>query len=248
MNKIFDMTNQDYHKTPEISSSNLKDLLVSPLYFKTRKNTENKSTPAMKLGTAVHSAILEPENFYRDIETMPTFKGTGSVKKKAEWKEENKGKTIITAEQNETVLGISQSFNKKPELKELFSGGAAEVSIFWDDWKVRPDYLKDDLVVDLKTTSKPLNEFNKSCANYMYDLSAWFYCYGADCNNYKFVVVEVNPPYDFVIFTPDAEFMAAGKEKALKAMDIYEQCKKYDTWPGVDIEQNLSLPSWYIGG
>ena len=91
---------------------------------------------------------------------------------------------------------------------ELLSNGVAESSIFFESegakYKVRPDYMRPDLIIDLKTTGKPLYEFPKSCVNYGYDLSAWFYCYGADIYNYKFLVVETVEPYSFGIFTPDA--------------------------------------------
>ena len=251
MEKISDLSNFEYHHgkyKKYISSSDLKNILVSPKYFKAQKEIIRESSSSMKLGTAVHSALLEPENFTRDIAIMPEIKGTGSVKKKHEFHKENSNKTIITESQNKIVDSIVERFVSTPELKHLFSGGEAEVSIFWENWKIRPDYFKTDLVIDLKTTSKPLSEFSKACANYKYDLSAWFYKFGAGGSEYKFVVVETNPPYDFVIYEPDVEFMHEGREKCLIAMDIYRDCKKYDIWPGVELTQTLSLPKWYIGG
>jgi len=252
MEKISNISNYDYHHgkyKDYISSSNLKNILQSPEYFKTQKNIIRTPSASMQLGTAVHTAILEPEKYDSEVGVIKKVTGTGSVAANKKLLEEVAHKnTVITEAQSEIVTCITEKFHSITELVRLFSGGEAEVSIFWDDWKIRPDYLKDDLVIDLKTTSKPLNEFNKACANFMYDLSAGMYKFGAGVQNYKFVVVETNPPYNFVIFEPDAEFMHEGREKCLLAMDRYLECKKYNVWPGVELNQTLTLPKWYIGG
>ena len=61
-----DIPSTEYHAVPGLGSSHLRELLKSALHYKTSVNLPNKETPAMKLGTATHCAILEPECF--DIE------------------------------------------------------------------------------------------------------------------------------------------------------------------------------------
>jgi len=209
----------------------------------------------MKLGTAVHSVILEPEKFDTDILVQPTFAGKGSVAARKEWKESvPPDATLISEQQYETVMRVKDSFSDNPELGELISGGEVEVSVLFDigdlKCKVRPDYLKKDLIIDLKTTGKPLADFNKACVNYNYHLSAYFYCMGCDMidyTNYKFLVVETFPPYSFVVFSPDYEFFEAGKQQVLKALDTLKFCQEHDFYPSVELNQTLSLPVWYRG-
>lgn len=57
----------DYHAAPGLSNSALKDLEVSPLrYWHLHINPNrpvDEPTPAMKIGTALHCALLEPTKF-----------------------------------------------------------------------------------------------------------------------------------------------------------------------------------------
>lgn len=57
----------EYHSAPGLSNSALKDLEVSPLRFwhlhLNRNRPADEPTAAMKLGTALHCAVLEPAKF-----------------------------------------------------------------------------------------------------------------------------------------------------------------------------------------
>ena len=61
------MNNSDYFAMPGLSYSGIKDLLVSPLHYWHRnvnpEREERKETPAMRLGSALHCAVLEPKRF-----------------------------------------------------------------------------------------------------------------------------------------------------------------------------------------
>jgi hypothetical protein len=60
--KIVKDSNQVYHSHNSISASGLKEIYKkSVFHFLNRKF---KESPAMKLGTAVHQAILEPYDFH----------------------------------------------------------------------------------------------------------------------------------------------------------------------------------------
>jgi len=52
-----------YHRGPGISSTNLKNALISPLHYKTHKQHPKPSTPAMMVGTMLHELVLEPDTF-----------------------------------------------------------------------------------------------------------------------------------------------------------------------------------------
>lgn len=67
----FNMPEEKYHAYPAFSVSGIKDIQVSPLDFWSRSwmnpEKENKTTPAMKLGSAYHKRILEGEEAYNEI-------------------------------------------------------------------------------------------------------------------------------------------------------------------------------------
>ena len=63
----FDIPAEEYHAAPGLSHSGMKDLMVSPLrywYLHINPNRpQDKQTPEMKFGTALHCSVLEPEQF-----------------------------------------------------------------------------------------------------------------------------------------------------------------------------------------
>ena len=56
-----DISIHDYHAGIGLSASNLSELARSPLHYMTSLNYPSKETPSLRLGIAVHCAILEPE-------------------------------------------------------------------------------------------------------------------------------------------------------------------------------------------
>ena len=58
---IKDMPNEVYHAHESISKSGLDLILRSPAHYRFRERSE--PTRAMQLGTASHTAILEPARF-----------------------------------------------------------------------------------------------------------------------------------------------------------------------------------------
>lgn len=63
----FDLAAAEYHAAPGLSNSVMKTLVVSPLqcwFGAVRPNREPRvETSAMRLGTALHAAVLEPDTF-----------------------------------------------------------------------------------------------------------------------------------------------------------------------------------------
>ena len=70
------MTNEDYHAdTSAISASGLKLFMRSPAHYYATyldpNRIERSPTPAMRVGTATHCAILEPERFSAEYIALP---------------------------------------------------------------------------------------------------------------------------------------------------------------------------------
>lgn len=75
------------------------------------------------------------------------------------WKEENKGKDVLTAEQWRNIEVPARTIHAHPEMENAFRGGYPEVSIMYTDpesgvqCKNRIDYLKVKSIIELKTFS-----------------------------------------------------------------------------------------------
>jgi len=200
----FDMPDTEYHKVPALSSSGIKNLLISPMDFWARSwmnpRYEHPETSAMKLGTAYHTRILEGKSKFEElylpdishddyseslrtvddikiklsmhkmkvsgnkidltnrlIQTEPSTQFWDHIKKEYYGQD----KYFLPKDEMDNIEYAAAFIEKHPQISECFTGGKAEVSIFWYDesgvpLKSRIDYLKPKQIIDLKTFSNRL--------------------------------------------------------------------------------------------
>ena len=82
------------------------------MHYITNVKLGNKETPAMKLGTATHCAILEPERF--DIEYIEApYIDRRTKDGKALWSElEQSGKIVLTHEEYSNVTSMAKAVSE----------------------------------------------------------------------------------------------------------------------------------------
>lgn len=157
------ISNEDYHKGPGISSSNIKTVINETIgaYLEEKANPKEQ-TPALKLGTAIHTRILEPDLFKKIYsDTMPEIPARRGETKKIyeEWEKEHldylinnyggkldspqwakeyvkwKHPELIFLSEKEMAIceGAYKSWSEHPEIQQIFSKGEAEISLYWID-------------------------------------------------------------------------------------------------------------------
>lgn len=267
----FDMPNERYHgKTMGYSSSFLKLMLeYSPAKVLVERNNF-KPTAAMRLGTAVHTLVMEPHKF--DAENyIITAKGYRAFD---EAQLLHPDKNIITQDQFEDAKRMADNVLNHPLLKHLFKEGTAEASVFqWyngidrDDHtpykkiiKVRPDWLVTghSCIIDLKSAiDGSWSGFGDAIIKFRYDLSAAMYkfvCNGSPellehCgvhafNEFIFVVVENTPPYQVSWYKLTPDDMEHGLRLCELAMHRLQKAEK-DNWPPyIEDLQTIQLPPY----
>lgn len=62
---------QEYRAFPALNQSAAKKLLVSPAHYQAYMNTPHEETKALRFGTFVHAAILEPHTLNDLYATAP---------------------------------------------------------------------------------------------------------------------------------------------------------------------------------
>lgn len=62
---------REYHQWEALNASAMGDILRSPAHFRFKRDNPTEATPSMKLGSAAHAALLEPEKF-GDVYVVPT--------------------------------------------------------------------------------------------------------------------------------------------------------------------------------
>jgi exodeoxyribonuclease VIII len=207
------ISNEEYHTGEGVSKSGL-DLIhdQSPLHYWSKYLDPNreprKETPALKLGQALHTAILEPEEFDNRYVLVPDGAPRRpsitqiNAKKPSDdtlyaigwWDDfnaKNEGKVILDAGDSDMVKKVSTNARNHPLAKNILSVGVAEQSVFWTDpetgvlCKCRPDWLIDPnpncAVLDLKSALDASPEgFRRSAYNYGYHRAAAWYLDGVE--------------------------------------------------------------------
>ena len=100
----FTMTDKD--KYLPLSFSSLKAFDRSPLAFVHYKEGPRKETDAMRFGTMVHRAVLEPDKYQATVAVYDGRRGTNAHK---EFMLENAHKDVLTVKEAATVRSISDS-------------------------------------------------------------------------------------------------------------------------------------------
>lgn len=167
---------REYHRGPGISRSKLMLLergVPADVRWALDHPEEREPTPALQRGTAIHYAILEPEEFERHVVVRPAFagadapeefRGKGARERVAAWKEEHEGKVQVTQEEHDNALRIADMVRRLKGPAEALRTGKAELSLYWHDrevlLKARPDFLDTTrgMVVDVKTTVNGLDD------------------------------------------------------------------------------------------
>lgn len=217
-----------------------------------------EETPAMRFGTIVHRAMLEPdtykEGFYVKPEGMrfTTKEGQG-------WQSEHSERPIITEAESEQIDAMVSSVHCHPFAKRLLAGGTPEQSIFVEDnngtlRKSRLDALtKGNVIPDLKTTeSAALDQFERNVSRYRYHVQAAYYIdncklAGIDKQAFFFICVEKTPPYLTRCLSLNADVIEYGRNLYQRDIQIYRNCLESGKWPGwSDSYDEVALPPWEL--
>lgn len=77
--KLVTMTNAEYHALQAIGHSSIVKAMRSPAHLREALDNPKQPTPAMELGTAIHTAILEPKIFREEYAVVDDVLLTGTL-------------------------------------------------------------------------------------------------------------------------------------------------------------------------
>lgn len=253
------MSNDDYHSYKGVSKSKLDKLNRSPAHLMYSAHTE--PTRAMQMGTAIHTAILEPDVFAADYVLLKDVKDRRS----SEYREASKvykPENILVASEADNLAGMVESINAQPLAKAALDlEGWRELSAFVEDpmtgvlMRCRYDILTaDGCAIDLKKTqdARP-EEFAKSVYKYRYHVQDAMYSHIYELitmeklKGFEFLAVEEKPPHAVSMFELDAEAKQIGFMEYRRNMQEYAECETNNEWPAYGQEKTIiSLPGWAI--
>ncbi|MBC7238170.1 MAG: PD-(D/E)XK nuclease-like domain-containing protein, partial [Chloroflexi bacterium] len=222
---------------------------------------------SMILGSALHTALLEPEAFDERFAVSPKFdRRTKQGKEDAQaWEAANAGKVALREEHALAVRAMVRKVQSHSFAASLIERGHAERSLFFlheptgIECKIRPDFLSMNgageicAIVDVKTANHAgIEEFSRATAGYGYDVQAALY---SDAISsvlgrqvpFFFLVIENAAPYSVALYKASNALLEAGRKRYRAALEMLSWCRQTDCWPGYqtgDGYEELDLPVW----
>jgi hypothetical protein len=244
---VMDLSMDAYHADRNyLSSSALKVALNDPrLFVKKHINGElikEKEGTHFAVGSFTHTLILEPEKAGEFV----VYPGRRYGREWEAFKSANFGRQILTETEMAEAHRLADLLKADKEIMYLFQGGQSEVAAFGSvngvAVKARADYLKGNVIIDIKTTSKPIDFENLmwTIKDYGYDLSAAHYR-----NTFREVT---GKDHDFILVlvrkdVPDVAWFEmpphAGQAKWEKAIKRIYDLKR------TGISNKIDLGEWY---
>lgn len=268
---IEDMPMDLYRKAEGVSASDLKNFQRSPAYAKI--GGSHSTTPALEFGTAVHTAVLEPDQLYTRYAVDPCDKDGGYRKgwrNTTEYKELRAERIaqpgvvgLLTLDEFAGLESIARNVARNEIGSKLHDlPGSRESSLFVHDYefdtmrKCRPDWLIPSarMIVDVKTAQDwRAPAFSRACLRYGYHMSAAYYLdtfelyEQMDIEHYVFLVVASDAPYEVATYTLDRDSIEQGRMEYRMALRDWVRCGKSGEWPGGSSKiEEIRIPDFAI--
>jgi|TARA_R110000824_G_scaffold133216_3_gene295914 hypothetical protein len=263
---LFNQSAGEYHAVPGASASRLNKMFrKSPAHMRHDLENPEEPTQAMTIGTATHSAILEPDLFQKEWGRLPEGDGRSKAIKeaKADLVAQFGADHILKAEVYDGIIGMRESVLGNEFAADLLGEANTEVSSYWIDaqtgvrCKARIDALpyQDSgwgyCLVDVKTTTDAsAKEFQRSVHSFGYHRQAAHYLASTcdkvfDRSRFIFVCVEKVPPHCVAIYELDSDALALARSELDHLLGLWAECEVNEEWPSYPRGiQKLSLPGW----
>lgn len=258
----------NYADIDAINWSTLKHLATSAKMLDWRVRHPRQDTRALRVGRAIHCAVLEPDRWATDYAAMPDFgdlRTKAGKAAKAEWLEDlAPGVEILDASEHAMAERCARSVREHPVAADLLRGGRAEETVVWTDeetglaCKGRIDYQRPDIIVDVKSTRRDtVRAMERDFADLMYHGQLGFYHMGAvasgripaDAKPPHIVAVQTVEPFDVVPARLMQEDLDKGIALCRGLLHRYAEHRAAGWWPGLAPSLiELSLPAWAPGG
>jgi len=253
-----DMPEKEYHASDRVSASFLKSIHTDGAAVANEKKMHGwPESSAMRLGSLVHTAVLEPELWGQMVVVAPCKKDT--AKAFTSLREQNPGCMVVTEEEWEKAQRIAARVLAFEDAVKVLKGDR-EVSVFFNLFhdgtkvamKCRFDVLGPGYVTDLKTSrdASP-GGFVRQVGNLAYHIQMALYHDVAkamqDADEMRFVIVAAHTSGSHMVGCYDfgEDDLDTGRMHYRDAVTQYLTCKRVG-WPehytkGV---MRLRLPGW----
>ena len=255
-----------YHADAGVSNSMLSAMNKTPAHcwalYLDPDRPANKSTDAMRAGTLMHTAVLEPAQLDARYAVKPDGMSFATKEGKA-WRDGvADGLEIVSHEDAAKAQMQRAAVWRVPVLAKLLAQGFAESSCFWTDeatglrCRARPDWIhqtgkRSCVVLDLKSIDDLTAEsIQRAIARYGYHRQQAHYRNGVSAcglmvEEFVFGFISSSYPYLATAMVLDDESAGQGQEEVGELLARFKGCRDLGLWPAFgDGYQQTSLPLW----
>lgn len=253
------MVEESYRQHPALSSTTARRLIRStPAHVRWQLDNPKEPTPAILLGTAVHSLVLGEG---QPVAHLEFDSWRGNAVKEAAAEARAAGRLPLLTDDYRAAMAMADALRLHRLAGPLLEAAPLrEVSGFWTDdetqvdCRVRFDAVGElagvPIVIDVKTTAS-LAQFAKAVDEKGYDQQAAWYSEAATVlgladgwPDFVFACVESAPPYAaFVRRVP--QWLERGHLRNRRAREMWAACTTTGEWPAYPIEiEDVPMPRW----
>tara|TARA_R100001198_G_scaffold90555_1_gene67924 strand:+ start:3884 stop:4621 length:738 start_codon:yes stop_codon:yes gene_type:complete len=202
-----------------LSNSDIYSLLKNPRKFRHKE----KSLPLLE-GSYFHTAMLEPEKIDTYNVMDVSSRATKGFKEYIKENSLDPYDVLLTKEVDKINTWVDAMKSNFEMFTDIYADGnqyeqPAIATIFGMEWKGKADIITDTKVIDIKTSGNS-DKFKWSANDYNYDSQAYLYeqLFGKPV---EFYIID-KTTLKLKIATPSAETILRGREKVLKAIEVYK--------------------------
>ena len=202
-----------------LSSSSFKKLTISVEEYQ-KSLVERNDTPALKIGRLTHHAVLQPELVGQYYEFVDCKTRGSKIYKEAVLESPRE---VFLEKDKIWSDNMKDAVYSHETASALLLTGMAEVPAI--DYvqglpvRAKADWLRDDCIVDLKTTSS-IDDFDYNCTVFGYDIQAYLYTYIFRKEFFIFIAVD-KKTFKVKVVQATKEMIEEGKRKVAIAVQNY---------------------------
>lgn len=261
---------EEYLRIPAASKSGLICFDKSPAHYYWDNIREDRDATekslALRLGTGIHTAILEMAKFYdryvvipEDAPKRPTKAQIEAAKPSAKtlsqiafWETFDShaaGREQITTEQHDQIMQIARCVRTHPATGALLESGSPEVTLIWEDpiysvlCKARLDWFSPgQAVIDFKSCEDASpRAFGRDAWNYSYHVQQAFYLDGVEALTgevlpFFFQAIEKKGPWGTAIYQGTQGHYDIGRMTYRRQIKQYAEALAAQKWPSYSEE------------
>jgi len=222
-----------------LSNSDISTLLNNPLQL----GKPSKPNPNFLMGGYFHTAILEPEK-------LASFKIVESTSRNTkQYKEISGGEMCLLQSEADNINLMTDKLMANDICADLIRGTDGKLNDYEEPmikeiegvmWKGKADIINHDekLVIDLKTTGD-IDRFQWSAKKFNYDSQAYIY---QQLFGYEMLFIAIDKKtHQIGMFDCSPNFYESGKDKVVKAIEVYDLFYKTDDFDPAQYFINKTL-------